>query len=309
MVYAIAGIASVYVLAVIALGLEFRPVKPRLVDERDRFVEVLGSRIAYRVQESVGPTLILLHGFGGSLLAWEGLLPKLTCGRVITVDLLGFGASSQPNADYDLETHRRHLVGVMDALGIPKAVLVGGSFGASLTLWTAAQSPDRVVAAIAMAPSGMPGELHSPWPRSFLFRPGLPNSAAMALARSPLFGGLFANSQARQGLGISGSYGPEFEAAMSKVRAPVMLFWSPGDPTAPYSYRDRYLRAIPHAKLITFAERSGHNIAGAEPDRAAQHICEFVAELPKTGADPETGLGADPKTGHGADPKVTAVEK
>jgi pimeloyl-ACP methyl ester carboxylesterase len=159
-------------------------------------------------------------------------------------------------------------------------VLVGGSFGASLTLWTAAHSPDRVAGAVAMAPSGMPGELRSPWPRSFLFKPGLANSVAMALARSPLFGGLFANSQARQGLGISRSYDEGFEAAMPKVRAPVVLFWSPSDPTAPYAYRDHYLRAIPQAKLMTFAERSGHNIVGTEPDLVAKHICEFVAQLP-----------------------------
>jgi pimeloyl-ACP methyl ester carboxylesterase len=38
---------------------------------------------------------------------------------VIAVDLLGFGASSQPNTDYDLETHRRHLIGFMDAVGVP----------------------------------------------------------------------------------------------------------------------------------------------------------------------------------------------
>lgn len=278
MVIAIGVVVGIYLLAIAALGIEFGPVKPRLTDPSDRFAEVLGSRMTYRVKEGVGPTLILLHGFGGSLTGWDALLPKLNCGRVITVDLLGFGASSRPDADYDLEMHRRHLVGLMDVLGIPKAVLVGGSFGASLTLWAAAHSPERVLGVVAMAPSGMPGELRSPWPRSFLFRPGIANSVAMLLARSRLFGLLFPDSQARPGLGISGSYDERFKAAMSRVKSPVVLFWSPGDPTAPYSYRDQYLRAIPNARLITFAERTAHNIAGAEPDLAAEHICEFIAQ-------------------------------
>lgn len=269
----------VCVLAVVALGVEFGPVKPRPTTERDEFANVLGSRLAYRVTERAGPTLILLHGFGGSLLEWEPMLPKLPCARVISVDLLGFGASSRPPEAYDLEMHRRHLIGLMDALGIAQAVLVGASFGASLALWTAALTPDRVSGAVAMAPSGMPDELHAPWPRSFLFRPGIPNRVAAALARSPLFEWLFADSQARQALGISGSYGHAFEAAMPNVQQPTLLCWSPGDRIAPYSYRDQYLQAIPHARLVTFEASSGHAIASAETERAAQHICEFIAEL------------------------------
>lgn len=270
---------AVYVSLVVWLGIEFRPAQPRPVLDRDRFATVLGSRIAYRVDDRPGPTLILLHGFGGSLLDWEAMLPELTCGRVVTVDLLGFGASSRPYEAYDLEMHRRYLVGLMDALGIQRAVLAGGSFGASLTLWTAAHTAERIAGAVAIAPSGMPGELHAPWPRSFLFKPGWPNSLASLLVRTPLFKWLFGDSQARQALGISGSYGTKFEAAMPRVRQPTLLLWSPGDPVAPYSYRDAYLKAIPHAKLVTFAPTSGHAIAGAEPARAAQEICEFVAEV------------------------------
>jgi pimeloyl-ACP methyl ester carboxylesterase len=280
-VVALALVFSVYAIAVIWLGVEFGPAKPRPTLDRDRFASVLGSRIAYRVSERAGPTVIMLHGFGGTLLDWEGMLDKLTCGRVITLDLLGFGASSRPPEAYDLEMHRKHVVGLMDALGVGKAVLVGGSFGASLSLWTAARTPDRIAGAVAMAPSGMPGELHAPWPRSFLFKPGIPNSVASLLVRSPLFKWLFANSQARQALGISGSYGAKFEAAMPSIKQPTLLLWSPGDPVAPYSYREQYLRAIPQAKLITFEPSSGHAIAGAEPARAAQHICDFVAELPQ----------------------------
>jgi pimeloyl-ACP methyl ester carboxylesterase len=294
-VVALGLLIAVYVLAVVALGVEFGPVKPRPTNDRDRYASVLGSSLAYRVAERPGPTLILLHGFGGSLLDWEAMLPKLQCARVVTVDLLGFGASSRPAETYDLETHRRHVIGLMDALGIAEAVLVGGSFGASLTLWTAAYTPNRIIGAVAMAPSGMPGQLQAAWPRSFLFKPGAANSIASALVRSSLFRWMFGHSQARQALGISGSYGPRFATAMPKIKQPTLLFWSPGDRTAPYAYRDRYLQAIPQAKLITFKESSGHGLAGEEPERAAQHICEFVAELARADSA-RPGLPATPST-------------
>jgi pimeloyl-ACP methyl ester carboxylesterase len=268
-----------YALAVVLLGLEFGPVRPRSVTDADAMAEVLGSRIAYRSKAGVGPTLILLHGFGGSLVEWEQMASRLNCGRVISVDALGFGASSRPPSAYDLEDHRKHIVGLMDALGISSAIVVGHSFGASLALWTAAHTPDRITAAIAMAPSGLPGELRAQWPRSFLFKPGLPNSIASALARSPLFRWLYADSQARQALGISGSYGAKFEAAMPLIKQPTLLLWSPGDMTAPYPYGAQYLKLIPQAQLITFAESSGHGISQHEPDRAVKTICEFVAAL------------------------------
>ena len=267
---------GLYVVLVVLVGTVFVPVRPRPQTDRDKFADVLGTRIAYRVTEGSGPTLILLHGFGGSLLDWEGLLSRLTCGRLISIDSIGFGLSGRPNVSYELETHRRYLIAFLDALGIQRAILVGRSFGASLTLWTAAHTPERVVAAVAMAPSGMPGELTAPWPRSFLYRPGWPNSIAAWIAHGPLYGWLFERSQARQALGISGSYDERFEAAMPKVRQPTLLLWSTGDKTAQFSYSRRFLELIPHARLIAFPPSAGHDVAHAEPERTANSVCEFV---------------------------------
>jgi pimeloyl-ACP methyl ester carboxylesterase len=276
---ALGVVALVYVLAVVALAAVFPPIRSRPQTDRDQFVDVLGSRLAYRVTEGKGPTLLLLHGFGGSLLDWEGLLGKLGCGRLFAIDALGFGLSSRPQLKYELETHRRHLVAFMDALGIDRAIVVGRSFGASLSLWTAAHTPGRIVGAIAMAPSGMPGQLTAPWPRSFLYRPGVPNSIASFLAHGFLFNGLFATSNARQALGISGSYDQRFADALPKIQQETLLLWSPGDVTSPFSYADQYLKRIPHAKLVRFPEDAGHDLASAQPDLAAASVCDFVRSL------------------------------
>ena len=272
-------IFCVYALLVMLVGLVFVPARPRPQTDRDRFVDVLGTRLVYRLTEGTGPTLILLHGFGGSLLDWEGMLGRLPCGRLFSVDSIGFGLSGRPNRKYELETHRRHLVAFMDALGIDKAILVGRSFGASLTLWTEAHTPERIVGAIAMAPSGLPGELNAPWPRSFLYRPGFPNSLAAWIAHTPAYDRLIPNSLARQALGITGSYDESFAAAMPKIRQPTLLLWSTGDRTAPFSYSQRFRELIPHAQLITFPESAGHDVAYAEPEQAARNICDFVHSL------------------------------
>ena len=271
-----------YVLSVLAIGLAFPPVEPRNPDPRDRFADVLGSKLAYRVAEGNGPTLLLLHGFGGSLTNWEGVAGELTkCGRVISVDLLGFGRSSRPFENYELETHRLHVLALMDELGIDKAVLVGRSFGASLTIWTAGKTPDRILGAVAAAPSGMPGQLVARWPTGFLFRPGVSNRVADWISQSPLSALLFEYSMARQAFGIAGSYDDRFATTAAKVEQPTLLLWSPGDDTAPFSYSEQFLRAIPQAKLIRFPDSAGHDPISAEPELSVRSICEFVRSLPR----------------------------
>ncbi|MET0390682.1 MAG: alpha/beta hydrolase [Polyangiales bacterium] len=271
---------ALYVAAVIWMGQVFPPASPRPLEPSDKVAEVLGQKLVYREVPGQGPTLVLLHGFGGNLYEWEQLSKQLDCGRVLYVDLLGFGASSRPDVKYELETHRRHLVGLLDALHIDEAVLVGHSFGASLTLWTAGRTPERITAAVAMAPSGMPGQLQAPWPKSFLYHPGLPNDLGSFIAHGALFNLLFEHSMARQALGISGSYDERFPTAVGQIKQPTLLLWSPGDVTAPFSYSQQFLARIPHAKLIRFDARAGHDPAGAQPELAVGSVCDFVRALP-----------------------------
>jgi pimeloyl-ACP methyl ester carboxylesterase len=65
--------------------------------------------------------------------------------RVILVDLLGHGESEQPkhSRHYTMEIFGRQVVGLLDHLDIPEAVIGGTSLGANVTLEVAALAPDR----------------------------------------------------------------------------------------------------------------------------------------------------------------------
>lgn len=65
--------------------------------------------------------------------------------RVILIDLLGHGQSDQPNHSrfYSMEIFAKQVVGLLDYLDIPEAVIGGTSLGANVTIEVAVQAPDR----------------------------------------------------------------------------------------------------------------------------------------------------------------------
>jgi len=266
---------GLFMAAVVAVGLVLPSGGRRPQADLDRFVRVLGARLAYRMDGSGEATLILLHGFGGSLEEWEPLVPRLP-GRVVRLDLPGYGASDRPPISYDLETQRVYLIAFMDALGIPRATLVGRSMGASLAAWAAAKSPDRIEAVVLSAPSGYPGSLTYGWPYGTLYRPGIANRTVGRVARTWVFRRLFPKSLAQQAATVSASYDAAFAEALGRIRQPTLLFWSRGDGVVPFSYSAEYKKRIPHAELIEFPAEAAHHAPSHDPQKAATHIRELL---------------------------------
>jgi pimeloyl-ACP methyl ester carboxylesterase len=77
----------------------------------------------------------------------EGLSPAL---RALAFDLRGRGLSDAPDAGYTMADHAADILGVLDGLGIERAVIAGHSFGGLLTYFLAANHPDRVDKAVVM---------------------------------------------------------------------------------------------------------------------------------------------------------------
>ena len=127
-------------------------------------VTVNGIRIAY-LDAGGGQPVILVHGFGGSLWQWEYQQAALASHyRVITLDLPGSGLSDKPDIAYTPDEMVAFLRGFMDALGIPKAGLVGNSMGAGLVISMTLAHPDRVdrIVLISGLPKGVREKLTGP---------------------------------------------------------------------------------------------------------------------------------------------------
>jgi pimeloyl-ACP methyl ester carboxylesterase len=108
-------------------------------------VLVNGINIHYwRVGE--GPDVVMLHGLTGNLAVWHlKTVPILRRSyRVTTYDLRGHGRSDLTPTGYTTEDMAGDLAGLLDALEIEQAHLVGHSYGADIALHCALLHPDRV---------------------------------------------------------------------------------------------------------------------------------------------------------------------
>ncbi|MCX6431465.1 MAG: alpha/beta fold hydrolase, partial [Actinobacteria bacterium] len=108
-----------------------------------------------------GDPVLLLHGSGPGVTAWANwrlTIPVLAEDfTVIAPDIVGFGYTDRPDGvTYDLETWTAHAIGVLDALGIDRAHVVGNSFGGALALSLAIRHPERVSRLVLMGSVGVP---------------------------------------------------------------------------------------------------------------------------------------------------------
>jgi pimeloyl-ACP methyl ester carboxylesterase len=126
-----------------------------LADPDSLFIEVNNIDVHYKSTGSGEPVFILLHGFGANVFTWHQVMePLADYGRVIAYDRPAFGLTERPlewqedENPYTQKSNIELLVGLMDALEIDQAILVGNSAGGTLgTAFTLAH-PERVTALI-----------------------------------------------------------------------------------------------------------------------------------------------------------------
>ncbi|NDJ74907.1 MAG: alpha/beta hydrolase [Chloroflexi bacterium] len=103
-----------------------------------------------------GLPLVLLHGITDDALCWTRVAQELetTC-DVVLIDARGHGFSDKPETGYASTDHAADVVGVIDALGLDRPVLLGHSMGAEVAAHVAATYPDRVRGVILEDPPWM----------------------------------------------------------------------------------------------------------------------------------------------------------
>jgi pimeloyl-ACP methyl ester carboxylesterase len=92
-----------------------------------------------------GDAIVLLHGFPLTHAMWAAQAGTLSrTHRVIRPDLRGVGASSAPGGPYLMESLAADIAGVLDALGVPTATIVGHSLGGYVAMAFARMFAERV---------------------------------------------------------------------------------------------------------------------------------------------------------------------
>jgi len=141
----------------------FPGVQERPSDATGRTVIV--GRDEFLVREAGpadGPPLVLIHGWVyDSLATWHRIVPELAAGnRVVCIDLRNHGRSDHIRGRFSIADLADEVAGVMDAIGITSAPVVGYSMGGMTAQELARRHPGKVerlvLAATAARPTWFP---------------------------------------------------------------------------------------------------------------------------------------------------------
>ena len=263
-------------------------------DVPGRMLDVGGRRV-HVVEKGDGPPLVLIHGFGGSTGDFEEFVmePLARSHRVIAVDLFGYGWSERrDNFDYGWTLWSEQVAGTLDALGVPRAAVLGHSMGGAVATVLAARHPDRVdrlILADAFYPP-LPDEVT--WVFRALRTPIVGELAlgAVADASAPGFSAAH-HERAVAWYRIRGTRRgmlryvrnparvPELAAAYPAVTAPTLVLHGTADLFVRYAAMQRAVPAIRTARVVTL-DGGGHFPFRDDPERLVRETEAFLGGVP-----------------------------
>jgi len=119
-----------------------------------RVIETNGIRL-HIAEQGRGPLVVLCHGFPESWYSWRHQLNALSAAgfRVVAPDMRGYGRSDRPQAtdQYTVLHLCGDMVGLLDALGVDRAVIAGHDWGAPVAWHCALLRPDRFRAVVGLS--------------------------------------------------------------------------------------------------------------------------------------------------------------
>ena len=121
---------------------------------KHRVIETNGIRM-HVAEAGVGPLVVLCHGFPESWYSWRHQLAALAEAgyHAVAPDMRGYGQTDRPDAvdKYSMLHLVGDVVGLVDALGEPTAVVAGHDWGATVAWHAALMRPDRFRAVIGLS--------------------------------------------------------------------------------------------------------------------------------------------------------------
>uniref|UniRef100_A4XQ24 Alpha/beta hydrolase fold protein n=1 Tax=Ectopseudomonas mendocina (strain ymp) TaxID=399739 RepID=A4XQ24_ECTM1 len=279
-------------------------LKARWAPPPSQFVELDGLSVHLRDQgrRDDPEPIVLLHGTSASLHTWEGWVTELAKQRrVISLDLPGFGLTGPfPDGDYRLERYTGFLLTLLDRLQVPRAVLVGNSFGGQLAWRFALAHPERSARLVLVDAAGYPRNAESV-PIGFRLA-GVPALAPVmshllprAMIESSLrnvygdpdkvddelverYYQLTLREGNRQALRQRFAQAPsgELHERIGELQLPTLIIWGGRDRLIPPDNAERFAADIAGSQLVLFDDL-GHVPQEEDPQRTVAVLLAFLA--------------------------------
>lgn len=257
-------------------------------------------------EAGTGRAIVLLHGSGPGVTAWQNwqrIIPQLAKRyRVIAPDIVGFGFSPKPESEKPgIKLWLAHLVGLLDALDIEEATLVGNSFGGALSLAMMAHHADRVRAMVLMGTPAGEFEQTGGLADSYDFEPSLANMGAMmrrfpfdpAIVTDEMIAARFAVAQRNAGLETIRQLQPRPTdgkpatvrgvplAQLETIDVPTLILHGREDSMIPLDVALRVHRHIANSQLHVFGQ-CGHWVQLEREEEFLAQVDLFLAATDTT---------------------------
>ena len=268
------------------------------------------------------PPVVFSNSLGTSLEMWDAqvraLAPRARCLRY---DTRGHGRSGVVDAPATIDDLAADLAGLLDALGIARAHVVGLSLGGMTAQAFAARCPERVDRLVLMATAAQMGPA-SAWEE----RAATVRREGMAALVDPVMARWFtpgfaadprAQAVRRQILatdprGYAAACGVirdmDLRPRLAAIAAPTLVLAGEEDPATPVAKAQEVVAGVRGAELVV-VPRAAHLLNVEQPALVSEHLVRFLA-LPEAGAGTgfEAGL-ANRKAVLGVDHVQRSLER
>lgn len=256
-------------------------------------VLVFGQKIQY-VEAGSGPTVILLHGLGGSSVVWNfNIGPLAEKFHVVVPDQIGFGKSDKPLVNYRIRTYVDFLDQFCKQLKIERATLVGNSMGGWIAAMYTASFPDRVDKLVLVDAAGYapPKDVDT---RAFFGLNPTTRAGTKILLSKVFYNKAFQTDAAidqaiatRMAAGdgytiksITESIirGEDFlDDVVKTIKQPTLIIWGRQDGLVPLADGERFNKDIAGSKMVVIDE-CGHIPNTEKPGEFNAALLKFLTE-------------------------------
>lgn len=261
-------------------------------------IAIGGIRFRYVLEGPEGaPVVAFSNSLGATLEMWDALLPTLGAGyRTLRYDTRGHGGSETRDRPTELADLAGDLAGLLDALDIGRAHLVGLSLGGMTVQALASADPGRPLSATLMATAA-----HMPSEQTWNERAETVRAGGTAAVVEATMGRWFTPDFAKRAPEVVAAVRDRFLAcdpagyavccgaigrmdlrpALPAITAPTLVIAGRDDPSTPPAMAEAICGGIAQAELVVLP-RAAHLLAVERPEAAGGYLRAFLARNART---------------------------
>jgi pimeloyl-ACP methyl ester carboxylesterase len=235
------------------------------------------ARVPARALPRNAPVVVLVHGIGVSSRYMIPTAIKLaeTC-KVYAPDLPGFGLSGKPSKILDVPALSDALAAWMRALRLPRAALLGNSFGCQIIAEFGVRHPALITRAVLQGPTIDPRARSAArqilrWALNSPFEPAVAWTSLGSVVRQD-----YRDAGVRRVIATFGrALADRIEDKLPRLQAPTLVVRGARDPIVPQRWAEEAVRLLPRGRLVV-VPGAAHTMCFTSPDELACVVRAFL---------------------------------